>query len=214
MYNINMEYVKQATDFIEKQIQYPMSNPYIMAFVKVTLALYAAQIAPRPPQYLSNFFQNTFVKIALITIIVYLSNKDLQLALLLSIIYVYGMNLLAGRGMFESFADYSSEYKGSDAQFLEPKTMLYPGCSEVTMDHLYKVFEGDKKKFETTVQYAFQDLMSRSKTKDAKELVEKLAYAAGLPYNLSFDKPETAPYIATLLVNYGFTIDELCQPPH
>ena len=150
----------------------------------------------------------------MITIIVYLSNKDLQLALLLSIIYVYGMNLLAGRGMFESFADYSSEYKASGAQLLEPKTMLYPGCSEVTMDHLYKVFEGDKKKFENTVQYAFQDLMSRSKTKDTKELVEKLAYAAGLPYNLSFDKPETAPYIATLLVNYGFTIDELCQPPH
>jgi hypothetical protein len=209
-----MEYVKQAGDFIEKQIEYPMSNPYIMAFVKVTLALYAAQIAPRPPQYLSDFFQNTFAKIALITIIVYLSNKDLQLALLLSIIYVYGMNLLSGRGIFESFSDYSSEYKGSGAQLLEPKTMLYPGCEKVTMDDLYKVFEGDKKKFETTVQYAFQELMSRSKTKDTKELVEKLAYAAGLPYNLSFDKPETAPYISTLLVNYGFTIDELCQPPH
>lgn len=208
-----MEYVKQASDFIEKQIQYPMSNPYIMAFVKVTLALYAAQIAPRPPQYLSNFFQNTFAKVALITIIVYLSNKDLQLALLLSIIYVYGMNLLAGRGMFESFADYSSEYKGSGAQLLEPRTMLYPGCEKITMDDLYKVFEGDKKKFETTVQYAFQELMSRSKTKDTKELVQKLAYAAGLPYNLSFDKPETAPYISTLLVNYGFTIDELCKPP-
>jgi hypothetical protein len=103
-----MEYVKQTGDFIEKQIEYPMSNPYIMAFVKVTLALYAVQIAPRPPQYLSDFFQNTFAKIALITIIVYLSNKDLQLALLLSIIYVSGMNLLSGRGIFESFSDYSS----------------------------------------------------------------------------------------------------------
>ena len=209
-----MEYVKQAGDFIEKQIQYPMSNPYIMAFVKVTLALYAAQIAPTPPQYLSNLFKNTFVKIALITIIVYLSNKDLQLALLLSIIYVYGMNILAGRGMFESFADYSSEYKGSGAKLLEPTTMIYPGCHDITMDDLYKAFEGDKLKMQSTVQYTFKQLMAKTKSENSKDLLIKIAYAAGLPYNLSFDKPETAPYIATLLVNYGYNIKDECQPPY
>ena len=33
-------------------------------------------------------------------------------------------------------------------------------------------------------------------------------------FNLSFDKPETAPYIATLLVNYGYNIKGDCQPPY
>lgn len=208
-----MEYVRQAQAFTERMLKYPMSNPYIMAILKVTLILYAVRIAPNPPEYLQKLFENTFAKIALIFVIIYLSEKDIQLALLLSVIYVLGMNLLAGRGLFESFSNYSAEYKSSGAKLLEPRTMLYPGCENITMDDLYKAFEGDLKKFNTTVQYAFQDLMARSKTKDTKELVTKLAYAAGLPYNLSFDKPETAPYIATLLVNYGFIIKENCQPP-
>ena len=96
---------------------------------------------------------------------------------------------------------------------LEPKTMLYPGCSDVTMDDLVKMFEGDRSKMQNSVQYVFQELMLRTKTKDSKELLMKLAYAAGLPYNLSFDKPETAPYIATLLVNYGFEVNDKCHPP-
>jgi hypothetical protein len=64
-----------------------------------------------------------------------------------------------------------------------------------------------------TAQYSFQELMARSADKSAKERLTKIAYAAGLPYNLSFDKPETAPYIATLLVNYGFNINDLCKQP-
>jgi small basic protein len=208
-----MEYIRQAGHFVEDKLAYPLSNPYIMAVLKITLALYGAQIAPKAPTYLENLFKNTFVKLILIALIIYLSEKDIQLAVLLSIIYVFGMNVLSGRGPLESFASFSSEYKGSDAKLLEPKTMLYPGCENITMDDLYKMFEGDHSKFANAVQYSFQELMLRTKTKDSKELLMKLAYAAGLPYNLSFDKPETAPYIATLLVNYGFRVKDTCEPP-
>jgi hypothetical protein len=209
-----MEYISQAEKFVEKQLSYPLSNPYIMAVLKITLALYAAQISPKAPEYLQNLFKNTFVKLFLIALIVYLSEKDLQLAVLIAIIYVFGMNLLSGRGFFESFSNYSSDYKPSgNSKLLEPQTALYPGCESVTMDDLIKIFEGDRSKFANAVQYSFQELMLRTKTKDSKELLMKIAYAAGLPYNLSFDKPETAPYIATLLVNYGFNVKDKCQPP-
>lgn len=209
-----MEYIRQSTQFLENRLAYPLSNPYIMAVLKISLALYGAQIAPKSPKYIEDLFKNTFVKILLIFMIIYLSERDFQLAILLAVIYVLGMNVVSGRGVFESFSNYSSEYKGSGAKMLEPKTMLYPGCSDVTMDDLYKMFEGDTSKMQNAVQYSFQELLLKSKTKDSKELVMKLAYAAGLPYNLSFDKPETAPYIATLLVNYGFQINDKCQPPH
>jgi hypothetical protein len=209
-----MEYISQAEKFVEKQISYPLSNPYIMAVLKITFALYAAQISPRAPEYLQKLFKNTFVKLFLIALIIYLSEKDLQLAILLAIIYVFGMNLLSGRGIFESFSNYSSDYKPSgNSKLLEPKTALYPGCESVTMDDLVKVFDGDHSKFSNAVQYSFQELMMRTKSKDSKEMLMKIAYAAGLPYNLSFDKPETAPYIATLLVNYGFNVKDNCHPP-
>lgn len=208
-----MEYIRQSTQFLENSLAYPLANPYIMAVLKISLALYGAQIAPRSPKMIEALFKNTFVKIALIFLIIYLSEKDIQLAIILAVIYVLGMNIISGRGIFESFSNYSSEYKGSGAKMLEPKTMLYPGCESVTMDDLYKMFEGDRSKMQNSVQYAFQELLLKSNTKNSKELVMKLAYAAGLPYNLSFDKPETAPYIATLLVNYGFEINDKCHPP-
>ena len=159
-------------------------------------------------------FKNTYVKLGLVALIIYLSERDIQLAILLAVIYVFGMNLLSGRGALESFSDYSDNYKASGATLLEPKVVIYPGCDKITMDDLYKMFDGNLTKFKDSVQYAFQELMLRSKTKDSKEMLMKIAYAAGLPYNMSFDKPETAPYIATLLVNYGYKVSDTCQPPH
>jgi len=218
MYNINMEYIKQAESFIESKIDYPLSNPYIMAVLKVTLVLYAAQIAPSPPAYITDLFKNVYVKLLAIFLIIYLAEKDIQLAILISVIYVFGMNLLSGRGILESFsnyAEYSDEYKSyGNMKLIEPKTMLYPGCESITMEELYKLFEGDNEKLQSSVQYSFQELMKHIKSKDDKDQLIKIAYAAGLPYNLSFDKPETAPYIATLLVNYGYKVTDQCQPPH
>jgi hypothetical protein len=213
-----MEYIKQAESFIESKIDYPLSNPYIMAVLKVTLILYAAQIAPSPPNYIRDLFKNVYVKLLAIFLIVYLAEKDIQLAILIAVIYVFGMNLLAGRGILESFsnyAEYSSDYKPyGNMKLIEPQTMLYPGCESVTMDDLYKLFKGDNEKMQTSVQYSFQELMEQLKSKDEKEVLIRIAYAAGLPYNLSFDKPETAPYIATLLVNYGYVINDKCQAPN
>jgi len=210
-----MEYLKLAQLKAEMGLNYVLDNPYAMAVTKVTLALYGAQIAPKAPEFMQKMFQYTLVKILLIFFIVYVSEKDFQLALLIAVIYVLSMNALSGRGLFESYADYSSEYK-SDGKFklIEPKTAIYPGCHDITMDDLYKTFEGDQLKMQDAVEYSFQQLMARTKSESSKELLKKIAYAAGLPYNLSFDNPETAPYIATLLVNYGFNIKGECKPPY
>lgn len=210
-----MEYARQAQVATEKGFGYVLSNPYIMALTKVTLVLYASQIAPKAPDFLQKAFENTFVKIFLIFLILYLSDKDFQLSLLIAVVYVLLMNVLANRGLLESYADYSSEYKPEGGfTLIEPKTMIYPGCQDITMDDLYKAFEGDQLKMQDTVQYSFQQLMAKTKSESSKDLLTKIAYAAGLPYNLSFEKPETAPYIATLLVNYGYKIKDECQPPY
>lgn len=210
-----MDYLYKAQSITESGLSTVLANPYAMAVIKITLALYASQIAPKPPAYLQAVFQNVVFKIFAVFLIIYLADKDFQLAILIAVIYVIGMNLLSGRGVFESFADYSDKYKAyGDFKLLEPKSVIYPGCESVTMDDLHKLFDGDKAKMQQTVAYTFQELLHKYKTKESKELVMKVAYAAGLPYNMSFDKPETAPYIATLLVNYGFVVNDTCQAPH
>jgi hypothetical protein len=168
-----MEYIKQAESFIESKIDYPLSNPYIMAVLKVTLILYAAQIAPSPPSYITVLFKNVYVKLLAIFLIVYLAEKDIQLAILISVIYVFGMNLLSGRGILESFsnyAEYSDEYKSyGNMKLIEPKTMLYPGCESITMEELYKLFEGDNDSIEDWLIAYHQELIENSEVVQDEE---------------------------------------------
>lgn len=212
-----MEYINEVEKFVEKNF---LSNVYILAIVKVSLTLYGAQIAPNPPEYLKKLLKNTYVKILLVSLIIYLGNKDLQLSILIAIIYILGMNVLSGRGALESFGDnigspYSSKYTpyNKNLVIIEPKNMIFPGCENVKMNDLINVFKGDNMQLQKTVQYSMKELMSKLKTKDARERLIKIATEAGLPYNVSFDNPESAPYIATILLNYNFHISDTCQPP-
>lgn len=215
MYNINkMDYVSKAEDFLSTNVDKSLSNPYIMAVLKLSLVFYGAQIAPRAPQFLQELFKNTYVKLLIVFLIAYISEKDLQLAILIAVIYVLGMNVLSGRQLMESYSDFSTDYKPyKDSKLIEPKTYLYPGCEAITMDDLLKSFGGDREKMLASVQSSFKELLRITKSKDEREYIMKIAHSAGLPFNLTLDRPETAPYIATLLVNYGFTLDDKCHPP-
>ncbi len=218
-----MNQINNATKMIESQIDIPLSNPYVMAVLKITLALFAAQIAPRAPGYIQDLFKNTFVKIILISLIVYISEKDLQLALLFSIIFVLGSNLLSGRSFLESFqsfsegkelAEFSANYKSDGKmKLLESTSDIFPGCENITMADLQKIFDGDISKFSKAVNYSFKQLIATAKDKSSKDRIMTIAHYAGLADNMTFENPETAPYLATLLVNYGFNINDKCQPP-
>ena len=49
--------------------------------------------------------------------------------------------------------------------------------------------------------------------KDSKDVLMKIAYAAGLPYNKTFTD-EHAPYIATILMYQGMSVSDSCQAPN
>jgi hypothetical protein len=217
-----MNQINSTTRMIEAQIDQPLSNPYIMAILKISLALFAGQIAPRPPQYIQDIFKNTYAKIALISLIIYISEKDLQLALLISIIFVLGSNYLSGRDILESFqsiggkelADYSSQYEVTNKMtLLESKSDIFPGCENITMSDLQRVFDGDVEKFSKAVNKSFKELIASAKNKPSQDKIMAIGRYAGLSNNMTFENPETAPYLATLLVNYGFNLNDSCQPP-
>lgn len=219
-----MNQINNTTKMIESQIDNTLSNPYIMAILKITLALFGAQIAPRPPVYIENLFKNTFVKIILISIIIYISERDLQLALLFSIIFVLGSNMLSGRSILESFqsfsgakelAEFSKNYKSDGKlKLLESTSDIFPGCENITMIDLQKIFDGDVSKFSKAVNHSFKELIATAKDKSSKDKIMQIGRYAGLAENMTFENPETAPYLATLLVNYGFNINDKCQPPN
>lgn len=209
-----MDTINAVTKTVETQINTVLGNPYIMAVLKLSLALYAAQMAPRLPSVASDLLKNTFVKMFALFLIIYLSQRDFQLAVIIAVVYVLGMNLMSGRNMLESFSDYSAQYNASgDLKLIEPRTAIYPGCEKVTMADLEKAFDGDALKLQTTVQYSFQDLLAKAQGKQAKENLLKIAYATGLPYNVDLSKEENAPLVATILMYHGFNLGGKCVAP-
>lgn len=208
-----MDQLSIISQNVEEYRESVMSNPYVMAVLKISLILYAARIAPNPPEYVQNVFKNVFFKIATIALILYFVEVDFQLALILAIIYVIGMNVLSGRGVFESFAEFKSNaYVKSDYTLISPQTMIYPGCTNVKLADLLAMFNGDHSQLQQAAQLSFQQLMHAAKDKPAEEQLQRIARATGLPYNIEIND-ENAPFIATLFVNYNATVNDSCSPP-
>lgn len=213
-------------------VQKILSNPYMMAVLKVSLVLYAARIAPRLPESFS-LFDNTFVKIALIALMVYLANMDFQLALMIAIIYVLGVNKMSGRGFLESYEEVDTHEnevtfetdikKLTDllgkpvppafGTIIESHSDNYPGCEKVTMADLLAIFDGDASKLQNALQYSYHQLITQlPKDSASKDKLVRMARSVGLPLNVPFDDAN-APLIATYLINVGFMITDSCRPP-
>lgn len=208
-----MDQLNVLSKNVEEYTETVMSNPYAMAVLKISLILYAARIAPNPPTYLQDLFKNVFFKIAAIALILYFVEVDFQLAIILAIIYVLGMNVLSGRGIFESFAEFKNKAEvKSDYTLITPKSMIYPGCVDVKVADLLAMFEGDRAELQQAAQLSFQQLMHAAKDKPTQEQLERIARATGLPYNVEIND-ENAPYVATLFVNYNATVNDSCRPP-
>jgi hypothetical protein len=226
-----MESLQNVQTAVQGNLNTLLQNPYLMAVLKVGLILYASRIAPRMPSYVQDKFENTFVKIIAIALLAYISEVDFQLAILLAIALVLGANFLGGRGVFESYdnvalntvAPYQSDMTkhttllGKPAEIgkfklIESLSDNYPGCNKVTLKDLLALFNGDALKLQKTVQYAFSELNASLPAGKDKENLLKIARAAGLPYNVDLDD-ESAPFIATLLLNYGYKVSDSCQAP-
>lgn len=223
-----MESIQNLQESVQRNLKSVLQNPYIMAVLKVSLVLYAAQIAPKMPTYVQTTFSNTFVKIIAIALLAYVSEVDFQLAILLALALVLGTNLLSGRGVFESYnnvsgADYHSDITkytdllGKPAQvgkftLQESLSDNYPGCNKITLKDLIALFDGDALKLQKTVQYAFSELNNALPVGSPKDKFLRIARAAGLPYNVELNDAN-APLIATILLNYGYKVSDECQVP-
>lgn len=189
-----------------------LENPYLMAFVKVSLVLYAATVAPKLPVGVKQMFDNTFVKIAFIFMMLYLSQMDFQLALILAVAYVVSINLLSGRAALESFAEFKKFEGESKHKLIEPRSVVYPGCQNIKLEDLLNAFKQNRLALQTSIRYVYHRLLSEDKSTDEHKRLLKFARMSGLPYNVELND-ENAPLIATLLIYYGFEFSDSCKTP-
>lgn len=225
-----MDSLTKASSALEKGVKGVLSNPYIMAVLKVSLILYAARIAPRLPDATTELFQNTLFKIVAIALIAYFASLDFQLSIILAVVYVLGINVLSSRNLLESFGDSRvgtfekdvtkvTDLLGKPAPLnkqtlIEPKLNIYPGCHNVTSKDLLDLFGGDKMKLQETVAYVMRDLMEKlPEGSEAKDNLVKMARYVGTPYNVDILNDENAPLIATMLLNFGYIVTDKCKAP-
>lgn len=200
---------KNVSDNIDKGLQ----NPYIMTVLKVFLILYAAQIAPKLPESVTHYFSNTWVKMVVLFFITYIVSKDIQLGIILAFLFVTSTNILSGKGAFENFANYSKDYvPSSNLKLISPRSEIYPGCYDVTLKDLVALFNGDSVKMQDIANKSFKELFITVSSKQDKGQLARIGDIIGLPDNIEFND-ENAPYIATLLVNNGISVNGVCRPP-
>lgn len=189
-----------------------LENPYLMAIVKLSLVLYAASVAPNLPVRAKQALNNTFVKIAFIFLMLYISQMDFQLSLILAIGYVISINLLSGRSALESFADFKKSEIVISTKLIEPKSVVYPGCVDIKLQDLLDAFKQDKLALQNSIRHVYHRLIQEDKSTDEHQRLLKFARMSGLPYNVDLSD-ENAPFIATLLLYYGFEFGDSCKPP-
>lgn len=222
-------------DIAKKYTDTFLSNSYAMAIVKLLLVSYIAVIAPTPPSYVSTLFKNPIFKIVALATIAYISNIDFSVSIILAIVFVLGMNLLAGRGMLESFLPspqpgifdrVNQEWESDSTKVttllgtptilkntpIESTTDNYPGCMGIKMSDLLSIF-GNTAKIQEKLDYSYKDLASKITDTDAQIRLERTARAAGLNSNVPFTDAN-APYIATILLNKGYEITDTCRAPN
>lgn len=225
-----MDSIKNVEKIFKSNLDGILSNSYVMGFLKITLILYASQIAPTLPKVTLSIFNNTFFKIIAIALMAYIAQVDFQLAIILAIVFVLSINVISGRGLLESYMNdsdygpfYENEKKYKDLlgkpapigtqKILDSQSNDYSSCDHIKMADLLTIFDNNHVKLQSTLTHTYKDLLSRmsENTPNVTRLI-KIAKAIGIPGNIEFND-RNAPLIATYLINAGAIVDKLCRPP-
>jgi hypothetical protein len=194
---------QQVDSFLRKGLQ----NKYALATLLFVSIAYGVVIAPKPPAFLMSVFNNTLFKILFFTLIAILAQLNFGVALLMAVSFIVLINSL---GEKESFADFKREANTSGLTMLDPRTAIEHGCKDMTLQDLERAFGNDNKKLQETVKFAYKELLRQLTDKTEKQRLMYLAYAVGLPHNVQFND-ENAPYIASMLIQWGFYFNEKCN---
>ena len=93
-------------DNIDKYLDIAFSNPYSKTVLTLLLVLYGGLAAPKLPSNIVKIFDNNIARVMMLTLIVYLGQKDAKLAIMMSICFVVSMDTLSKYKMFENFSTY------------------------------------------------------------------------------------------------------------
>jgi len=114
-------------DQVSTLLQSAIKNNYFSGALTVFLILYASLAKPQLPSFIANLFEHPFFRMIVIALIAYISTKDLQVAILITVVFTLTMTLLNEQRIAEGFVaglqqDQLGQQSGGYAESTETDT--------------------------------------------------------------------------------------------
>ena len=94
---------KKITKTVSSGLSTKKSNPYLYGIIILALTMYGPRLSPALPSPIKKIFNSPIFRILVLTLVIYLTNKDLSMALIISIGFVLVVSLSSSLETFEYF---------------------------------------------------------------------------------------------------------------
>ena len=104
-----MDIVDKSIKTVDNTLTGILSNPTYYGILAIFLAMYGPRLSPKLPSVVRDLFNNNYFRFAVILLVIYMSNNDLSLALILTIGFVLVMSLANSQEIEEKFTQNAKE---------------------------------------------------------------------------------------------------------
>ena len=112
--NIIQKILKKITKTIHKTLDTKKTNPYLYGVIIIALTMYGPRLSPNLPVSVKNLFNSAIFRILVLTLVIYLTSKDLSMALIVAIGFVLVISLSSSLETFEYFEEGAGEENSED----------------------------------------------------------------------------------------------------
>lgn len=82
-----------------------LSNNYVKTGLALFLVLYSSLARPQLPQFVMDLFDNSIFRLVVLTLVVFMGNGNIQIALLTAVAFTITMSMLNEQKIAEGFVD-------------------------------------------------------------------------------------------------------------
>ncbi len=82
-----------------------LTNKYVTASVSLFVIVYASLARPQLPGFVAALFDSAVFRVIFLTMLVYMSNQNLQISIMIALAFTITMNLLNEQKIAEGFID-------------------------------------------------------------------------------------------------------------
>ena len=93
-----------------KQMKFIMNRPVLLGILTLFLALYAPRLHPKVPPILRVLLNSPLFRFLVLVLIIYMSNRDLTMALIISIAFIFVISLTNTLEAYEYFSHHEETF--------------------------------------------------------------------------------------------------------